>query len=187
MNKTVMSKEQWNAIKNGDKSYDGVFYYALTSTKTVCRPSCTARTPNPKNVEIFNTVEDAEKCGYRPCLRCRPNQMEWQGAKQELAMNIKNYIDSHYSEKFSSKSLGQIFYVNPFYLHRTFRDIIGMTIIEYQHQARMKQAMILLSGTNASISYIGYEVGYNTLSHFSRTFKRVVGVSPSEYRAEHHN
>lgn len=187
MNKIAMSTEQWNAIKNCDKSYDGVFYYALKSTKTVCRPSCTARTPNPKNVEIFNTVEDAEKCGYRPCLRCRPDQMEWQGAKKELAMNIKHYIDSHYSEKLSSKSLGQTFYVNSFYLHRAFRSIIGMTIIEYQHQVRMKRAKTLLSETNSSISYIGYEIGYNTLSHFSRTFKRVFEISPSEYRAEHHN
>lgn len=182
-NKT-MNHEQWLAIKNCDKSYDGKFFYALKSTKTVCRPSCTARTPNPKNVEIYNSVKDAEKYGYRPCQRCRPNYMDWQGSKAELADKIKNFIDLNYFEKISAKSLGNIFYNNPYYLHRAFKEIIGITIIEYQHQVRIEQAKKMLSETELTLSFISSEVGYSSLSHFSRVFKRLIGISPLKYRKE---
>ena len=179
-----MNDEQWRAIKNCDKSYDGKFFYALKTTKNICKPSCTARTPNPKNVEIFYSVEDAKKYGYRPCKRCRPDNMDWQGSKIEWAEKIKNYIDINYAEKISPKHLGKILYGDPYYLHRVFKKIVGVTIMEYQHQVRIKQAAILLAKTDLSISYIAFKVGYLTLSHFSRVFKNITGISPSRYRAE---
>ena len=181
----MMSEEQWEAIKNRDKSHDGAFFYALKTTKTICRPSCAAKTPNPKNVEIYYTVEDAQRRGHRPCHRCRPDQMEWQGPKNELAGKLTKYIEEHYAEKLSSKALGREFFVNECYLHRVFKEIEGMTVMEYQHSVRMERAKRLLAETGSSVSAIGYEVGYNTLSHFSRVFKKMFGVSPSEYRAEH--
>jgi len=186
MNDKTMNNEQWLAIKNCDKSYDGKFFYALKSTKTVCKPSCNARTPNPKNIEIFYSVEDAEKCGYRPCQRCRSDQMEWQGSKIELATKAKNYIDKQYADKLSSKSIGNNLYIDPYYLHRAFREVMGTTLLGYQHQVRIDRARKLLSDTDLAVSFISNEVGYSSLSHFSRTFKKLLGVSPSQYRDELH-
>lgn len=182
MTDKTMSDEQWLAIKNCDKDYDGKFFYTLKTTKIICRPSCAARTPNPKNVEIFYSIEDAKRCGYRPCQRCRPDQEDWQGAKAEWAIKIKEYIDLNYSEKISPKLLSNIFYTDPYYLHRSFKETIGMTALEYQHQVRVNQAKKLLSETDLSISFIGSDVGYNSLSHFSRVFKSLTGCSPKIYK-----
>lgn len=177
-----MTQEEWLAIKNCDKEYDGLFFYALKTTKTVCRPSCTARTPNPKNVLIFNSVDDAINEGYRPCNRCRPDYMEWKGAKEELSIKAKQYIEVNYSEKFSLKEIAKKLYVNPYYLHRTFKDTTSYTLLWYHNFVRIEMAKVMLKNTQLSISFIAFEVGYNSLSHFSRAFKKLIGCSPSVYR-----
>ena len=96
-----MTTEQWNAIKNNDKSYDEVFFYASKTLKTVCRPSCTAKACIPKNIIIFDNLESAIHAGFRPCKKCKPDIQGYSGAKNELAKAAREYIDEHYSEKFS--------------------------------------------------------------------------------------
>lgn len=177
-----MTEEQWLAIKNCNKKYDGVFFYALKTTKTVCRPSCTARTPNPKNVLIFTSVEEAVNEGFRYCNRCRPDCMEWNGAKEELTIKARNYIENHYTEKFSLEEIGKKLYINPHYLHRAFKETTGHTLLWYQHYVRITAAKVMMENKQISISFIGFEVGYNSLSHFSRAFKKLEGCSPSSYR-----
>lgn len=183
-----MTEVQWNAIKNCDKAYDGVFFYALKSTKTFCRPSCTSRTPNPKNVVIFYTAEDALNHGFRPCNRCRPDCMDWQGPKDELTKKAQEYIDCHYAVTFTLQVIANSLYVDPYYLHRTFKKFKGCTLLQYQHQTRIKHAAKLLAETSLSISYISDKVGYHTASHFSRVFKKFVGISPLSFRkSKNHN
>src|SRR6202046_866939 len=50
------------------------FYYSVKTTGVYCRPSCAARPARPENVQFHLTCEDAEKAGFRPCKRCKPNQ-----------------------------------------------------------------------------------------------------------------
>lgn len=58
------------AILNRDSRYDGNFWYGVKSTGIVCKPSCSAKTPLLKNIELFDRLEDALKSGYRPCKIC---------------------------------------------------------------------------------------------------------------------
>src|SRR6202165_2230915 len=50
------------------------FYYSVKTTGVYCRPSCAARLARPENVQFYRTCEDAEKAGFRPCKRCKPDQ-----------------------------------------------------------------------------------------------------------------
>lgn len=180
-----MTKEQWLAIKNNDKRYDGQFFYALKSTKTVCRPSCTARTCNPKNVIIFHTLDEAIEKGFRPCYRCRPDQMDWDGAKSELTNRAKKWIEEHYTEKFSLDSVSGALYVNGSYLLRVFKETTGHTLLWHHHYVRCEEAKKLLTRQELSISLISYRVGYSTSSHFTKVFKKMYGYTPSSYRADY--
>lgn len=62
----------WQAVGESDKSFDGVFFYAVKTTGIFCQPSCTSRTPLQVNVEYFDKVDSAINAGYRACLRCKP-------------------------------------------------------------------------------------------------------------------
>src|SRR5881296_1214201 len=65
----------WQATLARDSRADGTFVLAVRSTHIYCRPSCPARRPLRRNVIFFRTREEAEQQGYRPCLRCRPNEI----------------------------------------------------------------------------------------------------------------
>ncbi|MBU7592804.1 bifunctional transcriptional activator/DNA repair enzyme AdaA [Metabacillus halosaccharovorans] len=177
-----MNEEEWEAIKNNDSKYDGYFYYALSTTKTFCRPSCTSRTPNPKHVSIYKDVDLAIKAGFRPCTRCKPNLKEWEGYKQEVSKEVMKYIQEHYRNKFSLERMGESLHKNPHYIHRSFKVINGITPLKYLHKLRVKEAKILLNKTDLSITDIALEVGYNDSTQFSVKFKEITGLSPSKYR-----
>ncbi|MFN8140479.1 MAG: methylated-DNA--[protein]-cysteine S-methyltransferase [Fimbriimonadales bacterium] len=69
----INPQDAWRAVEARDSSQNGVFYYGVKSTGVYCLPSCSSKTPNQENVEFFNSCDDAEQSGYRPCKRCKPD------------------------------------------------------------------------------------------------------------------
>ena len=65
---------RWNAVQRRDHAADGTFVYSVRTTGVYCRPSCAARLPRRENVAFHQTSADAERAGFRPCKRCRPNE-----------------------------------------------------------------------------------------------------------------
>ena len=179
-----MTHEQWTAIKNRDESYDGQFFYGIKTTGTVCRPSCKKKSCTPENVIIFQTLEEATSQGFRPCKRCRPDVMDWKGARVELAETVAKYIEDNYTTDFSLEQLAEYLHVNKYYLLRTFKQIKGDTPLVYHNKVRCEKAKELLEGTRLSVADISIRTGYNFPSHFSRVFRKTVGVTPSQYRRE---
>ena len=78
-------KEKIQAILNRDGRYDGVFWYGVKSTGIVCKPSCSAKIPLLKNIELFDNVDDALRKGYRPCKICM------KAIKEKNIIKIKRY------------------------------------------------------------------------------------------------
>ena len=178
----AVTKEQWDAIKNCDKRFDGRFYYGLKSTRRVCRPSCPKRSYDPKKIIIFDTLDDALSKGFQPCSRCRPDLPDWSGAKSELSSAAEKRIRARYMEKFSLSSLADELHVDKYYLLRTFKSVTGRTPLEFHNFVRCEAARELLTRPELSVSFIASEVGYASASHFSQVFRKMVGCTPSEYR-----
>src|SRR5690242_17704119 len=63
---------RWEAVLTKDAEADGRFYFAVQTTGVYCRPSCSARPALRRNVSFFNTLDAAERAGFRPCKRCSP-------------------------------------------------------------------------------------------------------------------
>ena len=80
------AQEKLQAIQNRDNSYDGKFIYGVKTTKIICRPGCSARMPLVKNIVLFDTMEEAIQKGYRPCKRCKPEQLYQ--SQEKSRMNI---------------------------------------------------------------------------------------------------
>jgi AraC family transcriptional regulator of adaptative response/methylated-DNA-[protein]-cysteine methyltransferase len=78
----------WRATRARDPRADGTFVLAVRSTRIYCRPSCPARRPLRRNVMFFQTGEEAERHGYRPCLRCRPDEISGPVALVQRAADL---------------------------------------------------------------------------------------------------
>ena len=178
----ILTKEEWNAIKNRDSSYDGGFYYGLKTAKHICRPSCAKRLPNPKNIVIFKSVREGIRKGYAPCLKCRPDLPSWQGSKVELADRAEKYLKKHYREKFSLSEMSEELFSNESYLLRVFKEVKGETLLACHNRIRCEAAQELLMRNELSVSYISDYVGYTSASHFSHVFKKLCGCTPTEWR-----
>src|ERR1700689_4793693 len=88
--------QYWRATLERDARADGKFVLAVRSTHIYCRPSCPARRPLRRNVIFFHTREEAEKQGFRPCLRCRPNEI---AAWAALVARAAKYLSQSTEER----------------------------------------------------------------------------------------
>jgi AraC family transcriptional regulator of adaptative response / methylphosphotriester-DNA alkyltransferase methyltransferase len=180
-----MTEEEWTAILNRDKNYDGVFFYGLKSTKKFKRPSCPSRHPNRENVVIFYSIEAAYSQGYAPCKNCCPHIPCWTGAKNELVCSAKKLIEEQYTEKFSLKKLSDSLFVNESYLLRTFKQVTGSTLLEYHNKVRCEKSTEYLCNPDYNLSYVSSMVGYSSSSHYIHCFQKCFNCTPTQYRKEH--
>ncbi len=105
----------------------------------------------------------------------------WVGKTAEL-QRIKEYLDGHYTEKITLDALQERFFINKYYLLEIFKREYGMGIGQYLIHMRITKSKGLLRFTDKTVEEIAYASGMNSPHYFSRIFKRIEGVSPSEYR-----
>lgn len=96
---------------------------------------------------------------------------------------VTGYINTHYCEPLRLENVSKEHFISPHYLSRMFKQVTGFAFTDYVAITRMKEAERLLKETTDSISSIAGQVGYDNFSHFGKTFKRVTGMSPREYRS----
>ena len=96
--------------------------------------------------------------------------------------SVKSFLDEHYKEKLSLESVASHFFIDKHYLSRLFKEQYGVTLVTYLQQVRITHAKRMLRFTDKSIEEIGLECGIGELNYFSRVFKKMEGVSPSEFR-----
>lgn len=102
--------------------------------------------------------------------------------KGNRILAVKEYIDFSYSESLSLANLAQHFFISKEYLATQFKQQFGMTLVQYIHSVRLKQAKILLEEGQLAVSEVAATVGYDHFSYFGKRFKGLFGVTPSEYR-----
>lgn len=105
-----------------------------------------------------------------------------QGAQAATARKAADFIEAHYTEKFSLDRMAAALFINKIYLAKCFKRVTDSTLLQYHNLVRCEKAAELLRTTHLSIEIISGQVGYATASHFSRTFRGVYHCSPMEYR-----
>ena len=175
--------EMWKAISENDKDYDGIFFYAVKTTKIFCRPSCKSKLPLKKNLVYFKTKNEAEKENYRPCKRCRPDLLNYQPI-EEIAEKIKMLIHTFFTEQ--QKLMHEIKQVgiSPHRMVNIFKEYYGMTPKEYYDNLRLIEAKNKLVNTDEKIINIAYNCGFQSLSAFYNLFRKKMNKSPLKYRKE---
>ena len=145
------------------------------------RPSCAARLPKPENVQFHATCEDAEKAGFRPCKRCKPNQASLVEQHAEKIASACRLIESSETPP-SLELLAQHVGLSAYHFHRLFKATTGLTPKEYAAAHRDKLVRKTLSKSDTVTDAI-YDAGYNSNSRFYETSNQVLGMTPSNYRA----
>lgn len=93
-----------------------------------------------------------------------------------------DFINKNYAEDISLEDVAKHTYMNPGYLSKLLKNYTNETYIDYLTKIRINKAKELLASTNYKVSAIGIAVGYNYSQHFHKIFKKVVGITPIEYR-----
>lgn len=104
--------------------------------------------------------------------------------KKQSTYEVKKYIDENYRSKITLEQLSHDFYINKYYLSKTFKEQFGQSLSSYILSVRITKAKQLLRFSDKSIEEIGYECGLGAPHYFSQKFKDVEGVPPSKYREQ---
>lgn len=170
----------WQATLARDFRADGTFVLAVRSTHIYCRPSCPARRPLRRNVLFFRTREEAEKEGYRPCLRCRPNEVFAPVALVQRAVG-QLVKASDESVSLSLSALARALGTTQGTLRRAFLQVTGLKPRELAEALRIRNFKSLLR-SGKSITDALYETGYGSSSRVYERSDAQLGMTPATYR-----
>jgi len=170
----------WDAVLARDASQDGAFVFAVSSTGVYCRPSCPAKHPRRTNVSFFHRPEEAERAGYRACLRCRPRAIGG-NPQTEMVKAVCRYIEQHLDESVTLARLAAAFRQSQFHLQRTFKSVLGITPREYADSCRMNQLKQNLRAGH-SVTRALYDAGYSSSSRLYERTASQLGMTPDKYR-----
>ena len=111
------------------------------------------------------------------------NNVECEAAFSNTSfLKLIKYVDQNYKENITLTSVAQALNINPNYLSQLFKKEAGINFVHYITQKRLEDAKKLLTSTNKTVTDIAVEVGFNDYFYFLKTFKKVIGVTPSQYR-----
>jgi len=105
-------------------------------------------------------------------------------AEPPVITRAKEFIQTHQSEDISLGQVARAVNTSTFYFCKLFKKFTGINFTDYVSRVRIENAKNLLLNPNLRVSEIAYEVGFQSLTHFNRVFKKVVGQSPTEYRSQ---
>jgi len=170
----------WDAVVARDRGHDGKFVFAVSTTGVYCRPSCAARRPRRANVTFFSRPDQAEKAGFRACLRCRP-QLFSGDPQADTVKAICRYIEQHLDEPITLERLGAAFRQSPFHLQRRFKAALGITPREYADSCRMRLLKRNLQ-VGDNVTRAMYDAGYGSSSRLYEKTASQLGMTPDKYR-----
>lgn len=173
--------EKWAAVVKRDRRADGIFYYSVKTTGVYCRPSCGSRRARRENVRFHPSCEAAEREGFRPCRRCRPDETALEARRAAAVAKACRLIESS-DEMPSLDALARSAGMSRFHFHRVFKGSTGITPKAYAaaHRAqRVREELARGKTVTAAI----YDAGFNSSGRFYATSSEVLGMIPSAYRA----
>ena len=177
----TVADPRWAAVATRDAQADGTFFYSVKTTGVYCRPSCAARPARPENVAFHASAADAERAGFRPCKRCRPNQASLAERNAAIVADLCRFIEAA-AQAPTLDELAARAQLSPHHLHRLFKSVTGVTPKAWAAAQRAKRVRQELAGSETVTAAI-YDAGYNSNGRFYEESDRVLGMTPTQLRA----
>src|SRR6478609_654849 len=184
----------YNALTARDSRFDGVFFVAVSSTGIYCRPICPAKTAKAVNCRFYDTAQEAEHAGFRPCLRCRP-ELAPGNARVDDAQRIAQLIvqrleQGHLDEDEGLEAIASQFELSSRQIRRIVQTQLGVPPIQLLLTRRLLLAKQLLTETQLPITEVAFASGFSSLRRFNDAFRSRYGMPPMRLRktaVEHTN
>jgi AraC family transcriptional regulator, regulatory protein of adaptative response / methylated-DNA-[protein]-cysteine methyltransferase len=181
MQSSVVDDPRWARIVARDKTADGHLWYSVSTTGVYCRPSCSSRIANPENVQLHDTLESAKATGFRPCKRCNPDGPSIEAENAALVARACRIIEDSEEEP-SLEELADAVGRSPSYFHRMFKAATGVTPKDYAAARRAEKIRLGLE-SRSSVTEAIYDAGFNSSGRFYEKSTKMLGMTPSQYRA----
>jgi AraC family transcriptional regulator of adaptative response/methylated-DNA-[protein]-cysteine methyltransferase len=170
-------QNKWQQVLARDARQDGRFVFAVRTTGVFCRPSCPSRRPRRDSVEFFAGPREAERAGYRACLRCKPTQVSEQTQYVLRARQLLDNAEGVVTLAQLSKRVG----LSQFHLQRLFKRATGLSPREYQSARRLQYVKTgLRRGDDVTTAL--YDAGFSSPSRLYESSNQQLGMTPGAYR-----
>lgn len=170
-----------------DPAYDGLFFTCVRTTKIYCRPICPVTKPLSRNVIFAPSAAAAERLGFRPCLRCRPETAPgspaWRGTATTVSRALR-LIEAGFLDRHPVAALADRLGIGPRHLARLFMRHVGASPIEVATTERVRRAKRLISDTAMPLSEVAFTAGFNSIRRFNAAFLELYGRAPSSFRRQ---
>jgi AraC family transcriptional regulator of adaptative response/methylated-DNA-[protein]-cysteine methyltransferase len=173
----VTDDQAWAAFERRDRAWDGRVIGAVKSTGIYCRPSCPALRPRRENVLFFAVAASARASGFRPCLRCLPDDV----SREAVALERAYALLAAAEEAPALEALAGAVGYSPHHFHRLFKRATGVTPAAYFRQLRARRAEQALAGSERITDAI-YDAGYSGPGRFYEDSAARLGMTPSAWR-----
>lgn len=177
------AQDYYQALLSHDARFDGRFFVGVTSTGIYCRPICRVKAPSLKNCQFYSSAALAEAQGFRPCLRCRPEQapgLSQMDATHTLAHQAAQLIKQ--AQVQDTAQLAQRLGVSERHLRRLFQQAFGVAPSHYLRTQRLLMAKTLLTDTQLPVNKIAIYAGFGSTTQFYQHFKTHYQLTPNEWR-----
>jgi len=174
-------ESRWQALVRRDRDADGVFYYSVRTTGVYCRPSCPARRAKRENVRFYATCAQAERAGFRPCKRCRPNEASLAERQQDAVARACRLIEDADGAP-NLTDLADSVGMSRFHFHRVFKMFTGVTPKAYAAAHRARRVRDELARA-ATVTEAIYAAGFNSNGRFYASSTEQLGMTPTAFRA----
>ncbi|MFJ2739832.1 bifunctional transcriptional activator/DNA repair enzyme AdaA [Streptomyces sp. NPDC087440] len=178
---------RYEAVSSRDARFDGVFFFAVTSTGIYCRPSCPAVTPKRANVRFFPTAAAAQGNGFRACRRCRPDAVpgsaEWNVRADAVGRAVRLIADGVVDREGVPGLASRLGY-SARQVQRQLTAELGAGPIALARAQRAHTARVLLQTTGLPVTDIAFASGFASVRQFNDTVRGIYARTPSALRAE---
>jgi AraC family transcriptional regulator, regulatory protein of adaptative response / methylated-DNA-[protein]-cysteine methyltransferase len=168
-----------------DPAFDGLFFTGVRTTRIYCRPVCPVRPARSENVVFFPSAAAAERAGFRPCLRCRPETAPgspaWSGTRSTVGRAMR-LIDQGFLDRASVSDLAERLGIGPRHLLRLFLRHAGATPSEVAATRRIQAAKRLIDNTARPLAEIAFAAGFGSVRRFNDAFRATYKRPPSSFR-----
>lgn len=177
--------DQYEAFRRRDPAWDGVVFVAVKTTSIYCRPVCPARTPLARNVRFYRSAASAERDGFRPCLRCRPETAPfcpaWKGTRTTVERALA-LIECGALDRGNVDQLAGRLGIGSRHLSRLFVEHLDASPLQVALSLRVRRAKRLLDDTDHPIRLIAERAGFSSARRLKAAFRRLYGRPPSAMR-----